>query len=314
MSNTTSTKSTPDPRNDIKYIILQTCLVPSIICSLYTLVRLLFDRNLRTAIHNHTCLLLLVISILDAFFNHPLTLNYLRTNRVTPSTDTTCLVWNFFNSIFVVSTYWTMAWGTIEKHILIFAPTLLVTQRNRFLLHYLPLFLTTFVYPVIAAMIFILFYPCQNKFDMSSLYCAFPCSLSIRSVALYTRFAHNFIPAFTVVSATALLIMRVIKHKRHIRTNRFTWRRYRRMVSQSLSLSSLFLILTLPATTVSIVQNCCQATFAADLQISVFNFLLRFLTIFMPFICLSSLPESQPKIRLFNNTRIRAIITQRQQN
>ena len=68
------------------------------------------------------------------------------------------------------------------------------------------------------------------------------------------------------------------------------------MIIQLLNLASLFLILTLPATIVSIVQNCCLPTFAVTVEISYLNFLVRFITIFMPFTCLSLLPELWPKL------------------
>ncbi|UJR20265.1 hypothetical protein I4U23_023396 [Adineta vaga] len=311
MSNSSSMNNAVDPWNNIKYIIMQICHIPSIICSLYALIHLLSNRNLRMALHNHTSLLLLFISIFDSFLNHPFTLNYLRTNQVSPPTDTMCLVWNFFNSIFTVSTYWTMAWGSIERHSLIFYLPIFARQRNRILFHYIPLFITTFVYPVVVNIVVILLYPCQNQFNMFSLYCAFPCSLYISSIALYTRLAHNFIPTFIIVGSTIRIIIRVIKQKRQIQNNRFTWRKYRRMITQLLVLVCLFLIVTLPATTVSIIQNCCISNFAANLQVSYFNFLVRLLTILMPFICLSSLPEIWPKKIVLNHIRVRRLASNR---
>jgi hypothetical protein len=300
MSNTTSISSAPvDQSNYIKYIIMQTCHISSIVCCIFTLPHLLLNRNLRSALHNHIPLILLIISTFDLLLNHPLTLNYLRTNRVTPSTNATCLFWNFINSIFTVGTYWTMAWGSIERHLLIFHSALFATRRRRMLFHYIPLFITTFIYPPIANLVIILLYPCQNQFNMMSLFCGFPCSLKIPSVALYTRIAHNFVPTFIVAGATLALLVRSIRQKQHVQHNQFRWRRYRRMIIQLLALVSVFLFLTLPATTVSIVQNCCLPTFAVTLEVSYFNFLVRFITIFMPFICLSSLPEIWSKLLLW---------------
>ncbi|CAF3720200.1 unnamed protein product [Adineta steineri] len=305
MSNITLIQNyTTDQSNYVKYIIMQTCYIPSIICSIFTLTNLLLNRNLRLALHNHTSIILLFISIFDSFFNHPLTLNYLRLSHVVPSTDGLCLFWNFTNSIFVVSTYWTVAWGSIEKHLFIFYSTIFATQRRRILFHYIPLLITTFIYPVVSNIIIILFYPCENHFNMMSLYCAFPCALYIQSVALYTRFAHNFIPTFTVVGFTLALLVRVIKQKRQMQNNQFNWRKFRRMISQLLLLVGLFLSVTLPATIVSIIQNCCLSTFAATLQTSYFNFLIRFLTMFMPFICLISFPEIWSKLLWWNNIQI----------
>jgi hypothetical protein len=308
MSNTTSVSSvTIDPSNPIKYIIMQICYIPSIICSIFTLTHLLLNRNLRLTLHNHTSLILLIISTFDLLLSHPFTLNYLRLSRVVPSMNAICLYWNFVNSIFTVSTYWTMAWGSLERHLLIFYSLLFNNRRGRILFHYMPLFITTILYPVAANIVVILFYPCENQFNMVSLFCGFPCSLKIPSVALYTRFAHQFIPVFIVASATLTLLIRVIKRKRQIQNNRLIWRRCRRMIIQLLALVSVFLILTLPATTVSIVQNCCLPTFAVIVEDSYLNFLVRFITIFMPFFCLSSLPEIRSKLLPCKKIQIRPV-------
>ena len=297
MSNTTyMSDATVDLSNQIKYIVMQTCHIPSLICSIFTLTHLLLNHHLRAALHNHIPLILLIVSTFDLLFNHPLTLNYLRISRVVPSTDAMCLYWNFINSIFTVGTYWTMAWGSFERHLLIFNSTLFTTRRGRVLFHYTPLLIMTFIYPIFSNIIIILLYPCSNQFAMKSLFCGFPCSLRIQSVALYTRIAHQFVPTFIVAGFAVSLIVRVIRHKQQVQHTRFIWRRYRRMIIQLLGLASLFLMLTLPATIVSIVQNCGLPTFAFTIQVSYLNFLVRFITIFMPFMCLSLLPEIWPKL------------------
>jgi hypothetical protein len=308
MSNTTSVSSAiVDPSNPIKYIIMQTCYIPSVICSIFTLTHLLLNRNLRSILYNHTSLILLIISTFDSLLDHPLTLNYLRISRVVPSTNTMCLYWNFVNSIFTVSTYWTMAWGSVERHLLIFSSQLFNSHRGRVLFHYIPFCITTILYPIVANIVVILLYPCQNQFNMVSLFCGFPCSLKVQSVALYTRLAHQFIPVFIVAGATLTLIIRVIKRKRQSQNNQFNWRRSRRMIVQLLALASLFLTLTLPATTVSIVQNCCLPTLAVTVEVSYLNYLVRFLTIFMPFFCLSSLPEIRSKLLLYKKIQIHPV-------
>jgi hypothetical protein len=70
MSNTTSVSSAiVDPFNPFKYIVMQ-------ICTIFTLTHLLLNRNLRSTLHNHTSLILLIISTFDSLLSHPLTLNY----------------------------------------------------------------------------------------------------------------------------------------------------------------------------------------------------------------------------------------------
>ena len=289
-----------DRTNEIKYIVMQICYIPSIICCIFSLFHFFFNRNLRLALHNHISFILLLVSLCDLLFNHPFTLVYLRVGQVIPSNDTFCLLWNFVNTIFIVSTYWTMAWGTFERHLLIFYSSLYVSRRKRIFIHYIPICFISIFYPIAFSIIVILSYPCTNHFNMLSLFCANTCALKVQPVALYARIAHNFLPVFIVTISTILLIQRVIKRKLN---HRFNWRRYRRMCIQLIALTSLFLSLTLPITIVSIIQNCCIINFAATIQSVYLNFFVRFLTIFMPFICFSSLPEIWPKCLTVRQTR-----------
>jgi hypothetical protein len=310
MSNTTSVSNViVDPSNRIKYIIMQTFYIPSIVCSIFTLTHLLSNRKLRLTLYNHTPLVLLIISIFDLFLNQPFILNYLRTGRATPSTNAMCISWNFFNALFATAIYWTMAWSSMERHLLIFYSSLFTTYRKRILFHYVPLFTMTIIYPILANIVIILLYPCANQFNMLSLFCGYSCALKIPSVALFFRIAHNFVPVSIVTSFTLMLIVRVIKQKRQVQNNRFNWRRHRRMIIQLLTFASLFLILTLPSFIVGIVQNCCLPTFAATLQISYFTLLIRFSTILMPFMCLSLLPEIWTKLLLCKNTQVHSVPT-----
>ena len=225
-----------------------------------------------------------------------------------------CISWNFFNVLCATSIYWTMAWSSMERHLLIFHSSLFTSSRRRLLFHYVPLFIITFIYPLLANIIIILLYPCTSHFNMSALFCGYVCALKIPSVALFFRIAHNFIPVSIITSFTLTLIVRLIKQKRQIRNNRVHWRRYRRMVIQLLTLASLFLVLTLPSFIVGIVQNCCLPTFAVALQIPYFTFLIRFSTILMPFVCLSSLPEIWFKLLPCKNTQVRSVATVRARN
>ena len=298
-----------DQSNQIKYIVMQICYIPSIICSIFTLYHLLFNRHLRSTLHNHVPIALLIISTLDSLFNHPFTLIYLRMNRVIPSTTTMCLGWNFLNSFFTVATFLTMAWGSIERHFLIFNSNLFLTQRQRFVFHYIPLLTMIVIYPLISNIVISLLYPCENRFNFSLLFCGYTCALKIPSVALYARIAHNFLPISVVIGSTIVLIIRVIKQKEQIQTNQINWRRYRRMVIQLFSLASLFLPLTLPAMTVSIVQNCCLPTFASSIFVPYLNFLVRFLTLLLPFLCLSLFPELLPKLFFCKNNHVQPVRT-----
>ena len=290
---------------------MQTFHIPSIICSIFTLTHLLFNRRLRLILYNHTLLILLIISLTDSFLSHPFTLNYLHTGRATPSTNAMCITWNFFNALCATSVYWTMAWSSVERYLLIFYSSLFTSHRRRVLFHYLPLFTITMIYPILVNIVIIFLYPCTSQFNMLSLFCGYSCALKIPSVALFFRVAHNFVPVSIVTSSTLMLMIRVLRQKRRVQNNRFNWRRHRRMIIQLLTLTSLFLILTLPSFIVGIVQNCCLPNFAAALQVPYFTLLVRFCTILMPFMCLSSIPEIWSKPLQCKNVQVQSVATVR---
>ncbi|CAF0797720.1 unnamed protein product [Adineta ricciae] len=189
-----------------------------------------------------------------------------------------------------------MAWASIERHLLVFYPTVFTTRYRRILCHYIPLLVTAFVYPIMFSITVVFVYPCRNEFIMSSIFCGYSCALRIPSVAMYARIAHNFIPTFIVVGSSLALLVRVITQKQRIHRNQFNWRRYRRMIVQLMTIISLFLVLTTPVTLVSIIQYCCLPTFGAAVQMPYLSFLIRFLNILMPFVCLSLLPEIWPTL------------------
>lgn len=288
---------------------MQTFHISSIVCSIFTLTQLLSNRKLRSVLYNHTSIVLILISICDSFLSHPFTLNYLRTGQASPSTNVMCISWNFFNALCATSIYWTMAWTSMERHLLIFHSSLFMSSRRRILFHYIPLFISTLIYPLLANIVIIFLYPCTHQFNMSMLFCGYVCALRTPSVALFFRIAHNFIPVSIITSFTLMLIVRMIKQKRQMRNNRVHWRRYRRMIIQLLTLVSLFLVLTLPSFVIGIVQNCCLPTFGAALQIPYFTFLIRFSTILMPFMCLSTLPEIWFKLLPCKQTQVRSVGT-----
>lgn len=113
-----------DPSYTVKYIVMQTCLIPSILCSIFTLSKLLLNRRLRSTLYHHTTMILLTISLIDSFLSHPFTLNYLRTGLVMPFNNQLCISWNFFNALSATAIYWTITWNSIQRYLLIFYSSL----------------------------------------------------------------------------------------------------------------------------------------------------------------------------------------------
>jgi hypothetical protein len=189
-----------------------------------------------------------------------------------------------------------MAWASIKRHFFIFHPAMFTTRYHRILFHYTPILFTALVYPVMFSIIIVFLYPCRNEFNMAAIFCGYSCALKIPSIVIYARIAHNFVPTFIVVGCSLTLLARVIMQKRRVQRNQFNWRKCRRMTIQIMTIAGLFLVVTMPVTVVSIVQYCCLPTFGVTVQVPYLSFLIRFLNILMPFVCLSLLPEIWPKL------------------
>ncbi|UJR38531.1 hypothetical protein I4U23_031199 [Adineta vaga] len=269
--------------NEIKYILLQICYIFSIICCIFTLIHLLLNKNLRSILHNHVLLILLIISTFDLLLNHPFTLVYLHIGEVLPSTNTFCLYWNFINSTLTISTYLTMSWASIERHILIFYSSIFTKYFHRIIFHYIPLFFFSFLYPILFNLIITFIYPCTNQFNYFSLFCGYICALKF-----YFIFINTCYYAKTTCQQNGQFQL-----ERHILI-------FYSSIFTKLFSSNLFFII-LPTTIVSIVQNCCLATFGNNVQGLYLSFMVRFLNIFMPFVCLSLLPEIWTKYLPQNN-------------
>lgn len=59
-----------------------------------------------------------------------------------------------------------MAWGSIERHILIFHSLLMSTRRKRMIFHILPILIVC-AYPLIFYFAVIIFNSCENHWDYS---------------------------------------------------------------------------------------------------------------------------------------------------
>jgi hypothetical protein len=79
----------------IRFWLLLLIDIPSIICSLFLLYYFLTKQNHRSALNNHTIILLLFTSLFTQLIDIPLYLNFLHLGFVWPQTLTTCVIWRY---------------------------------------------------------------------------------------------------------------------------------------------------------------------------------------------------------------------------
>lgn len=281
--------------NTIKFGVFLSCLIPSIISTLFALFHICKDQSLRKALHNHVIIILLCISFFCQVTNYPWMLYFYRTTDIWERPFSFCVASVFIDwSLYVTQTI-LFAWATVERHILIFHGHLLATKRARLILHYLPIAILV-IYCSIYYTNVIIFPPCENIWDTASLPCMIVCFVSIPSLFLYEVFAHQIAPVLIIVMSSILLILRIVRQKQRLQ-QRMNWRKYRKMTIQLISISSLYVLFSLPLAVVFFIRVYYEPTILLADAFDAANFLSYFPLLFLPSIFSISLPEMRAKMR-----------------
>ena len=188
--------------------------IPSIICSIFVLSHLVFNRILRHALYNHIIIIILVINLIVQVIDIPWILHYYRLNSVSPATHTYCMIWTFVDESLSITTTIIFAWATIERHILIFHDRWVSTRIKILLVHYLPIgFLS--LYCLCYSIVVIIVPPCENRFNYTLVVCGHPlCYYENTFVALWDAIINHMIPTFVIILSSATLFGRILYQKK----------------------------------------------------------------------------------------------------
>ena len=283
--------------------------IPSLACTIFLLYHLLFDRRLRQALNNHVIIVLLVCTLIIEIVDNSLYLDANRMGGVINSftlTPSICLVWWLVDYGLYGATAVFLAWGSIERHILIFHQRqLLRTARQRFVVHYLPL-ITLSVYLTVFYVIVILFPPCENMFDSESLGCGFsPCYRDVPFLNLWDYNMHGIACALIETASSIALMVRVFWQKRRAH-RQLVWRKHRKMAFQLLSVSCLSFTTAFPTLLLVVIRqmggpNLSDFGSALDPYLI---YIYLYMALLLPFICLGCLSELWPKIGFLSRKRL----------
>ena len=270
--------------------------IPSIICSLFVLYHLLFNRILRRALNNHVFIVLLFINLTAELTDIAWTVDYYRTNVVWSATSGFCLLWMYFNEALFIATTMLVAWATIERHILIFHDQWVSNRTKRLAFHYFPLLFLLF-YCLALHFIVIFFPPCENTFDYTQVICGHPlCFYDIRGAALWDVIVHDLVPAMLIIIFSVALLLRILFRKRRMHQP-ISWRKHRKMAIQLLSIALLYLVIHVPSMILEFLHECgVPEEFGSDLM-SYLDFFSYHGTLLFPLVCAASLPKLGEKIK-----------------
>ena len=296
-SNETWTDSYPEfslPASVRSWLIL-IIEIPSLVCSIILLYYLIFNQAIRKSMNNHVIIALLIIGLFSQLIDNPFYLNYLRLGYVWPQIPFSCFIWWFAATGISNMTNLVMAWASIERHILVFHNGWLSTKKKRFFVHYLPL-LIILLYGFIYYIIILSIYSCENIYAYTTDWCFYPCYYNDEKLAIYDTIMNSIIPTPIIIISSIALIIRVVKRKRALHQC-VHWRKYRKMIIQLLSISALFLLFNLPMTTLLLAHICGLPDGAAGQFEFYTYYMYRFISLFLPFICLITASEIRKKIK-----------------
>lgn len=277
----------------IKFIILLSLQVPSILCYGALIYHIVCNRVARQALYNHAPLVLLFVGLITVVIDLSMILDFLRTGLVSSSTDFYCRFWNFIDLLLYALVSILMLWTSIERHILIFHQhQLLNTQRKRFLLHYVP-FLVIFGYLIVFYLYIAFIHPCDNKFYYDQVVCAGLCFvLDTPILGVFDQLAHTILPSLLIFILSVGLWCRILWQKYYRMRRPLEWRQHHKMILQFLPICVLYLCGYLPFGFVQCYHMIHGPTsLSVHIQQLYFFYLFYLIGVLHPFACLIGMPE-----------------------
>ena len=256
----------------------------SILCSIFVLYHLLFDRTLRHALHNHVIIVLLFAGLVYETTTVPLMLYYYCVGNSWKRSTSFSRFWIFIDSLSYEIQLIGFAWASIERHILIFHSQWVLTQKKRFFVHYLPL-VGVLMYCFIYYFAFDLFPFCGDiDFPSPTNGVPFSCIFFHRIMGKWDAICNLIVPTFIIIIFSLALLFRIIKQS--TRFNRsIIWKKQRKVALQLLSISVLYLVFNFPRTILLIMTLSSTFTYVLIPYLSHLVFFALYTIFLFPIVC-----------------------------
>lgn len=136
---------------------------------------------------------------------------------------------------------------------------------------------------------------CVNLWDFNCIICGQPYYFTANFLGQFDFFFNIAVPIVIIMPANVAIFIRVI-HQNISRHQLVRWRSHRKMALQLWRISSLYMTCWLPFMIASLVQINVMSSFMMD-QINTLTFLIYFIPLLLPMICLGGFPELVKKIK-----------------
>ena len=296
----------------IKFVILLTLQIPSVIASLIVFIHFASSRALRASDRQHSLIVLLVINFVQVLIDVPMALDFYRFGGIVRlQTSAYCLWWIMIDySLFALSAL-LMAWISIERHLLIFHRQLLggAGSWRKCLLQVAP-WIICLLWDLLFYTVTVLISPmCTNTWSFNAILCGQPCYVTTNwgSVDI---FINAVFPIVVIIIADLALVIRVIDQRKAV-TGRASvdWRRHRKMVLQLAAISTLFLSVWFPIGMIQIVRLYIDPTFLYS-QLDTFNFLAFVEQLILPAVCMAFIPQLFKRLKKILMRRHGVVVAQ----
>lgn len=271
-------------------------VIPSIICSIFLLYHLLMRRELRTAIHVHVIILMISFGLFYEITNIVWYLHFYRTGNLLSATPIFCRIWVFIDGGVYVIVGMLMAWGSVERHILIFHRHWLGSVVGKALLHYLPLAFCS-IYPTLFYGLIFFILPCDVPFDYTTATCGYYSCISWNSSLSFWDSILNFVlPSLIIVIFSVTLFVRII-YQRCRMHRRIEWRHNWKMAAQLLSISVIYFVFLLPAMSLNTAYTVGLPWDGGSDVYWAWMYLGYYTVLLTPFVCVLLVPEVSEKLQ-----------------
>ena len=288
----------------VKFAVLISLEIPSILISLLIFIYFGIYRRTRIKDHHHSILLLLLINFFQVVTDLPMPMSFFRLNGIVqPATSAYCIWWIWYEFSLNTINGILMAWISIERHILIFHRQFIqnIVGWKRKLLRIVPLIFCTLWGPLYYMLTVIISPMCIPAFNFNSLLCGLPCYL-FTNWGTFDLFVDVISPVLIIFLCNLALFLRVVYQNMIVigRTRNNNRKRQRKLAFQLGLISFVYLIVWMPLSIIQLGEIYIDPTFLFD-YLDTFNFLVYIVPLILPMICLLSMPEiiKQLKIIIF---------------
>ena len=126
-------------------------------------------------------------------------------------------------------------------------------------------------------------------------------------MAYFELIFNGFLPCCLIAIFSIALLIRVCWQKKQM-GRQMTWKKNRKMTVQLLGISTTFLAFNLGYFIITIIQTVQDPTFGTDVMVWFFSINVCAPQLIFPFLCLSTIPNLQMKLRNFILCRYRSVV------